>query len=75
MYKSPADAGGNNAGASYLHYGPVRAGQGNGHSIEMIERHYGTLLDGATAGIADRLGAFQANQDLQDNTTTMEDQQ
>jgi integrase len=31
-----------------------------GTSIEMIERHYGTLLDGASAGIADRLGAFQA---------------
>ena len=34
-----------------------------GTSIEMIERHYGTLLDGATAGIAGRLAAFQASQD------------
>ena len=33
-----------------------------GTSIEMIERHYGTLLDGATAGIADRLAAFEAEQ-------------
>jgi hypothetical protein len=29
----------------------------------MIERHYGTLLDGATAGIADRLAAFEVEQD------------
>jgi integrase len=34
-----------------------------GTSIEMIERHYGTLLDGAGAGIADRLAAFEAEQD------------
>jgi integrase len=34
-----------------------------GTSIEMIERHYGTLLDGATAGIAARLAAFQADRD------------
>ena len=26
----------------------------------MIERHYGTLLDGATAGIAGRLNAHRA---------------
>ena len=26
----------------------------------MIERHYGALLDGAHAGIADRLGAIEA---------------
>jgi hypothetical protein len=34
-----------------------------GTSIEMIERHYGTLLDGAGAGIAARLTAFQAEPD------------
>ncbi len=34
-----------------------------GTSIEMIERHYGTLLDGASTGIADRLAAFEADQD------------
>jgi hypothetical protein len=34
-----------------------------GTSIEMIECHYGTLLDGATAGIAGRLAAFQAERD------------
>jgi hypothetical protein len=34
-----------------------------GTSIEMIERHYGTLLTGAAAGIASRLAAFQAEQD------------
>jgi integrase len=34
-----------------------------GTSIEMIERHYGTLLSGAAAGIASRLSAFEAAQD------------
>ena len=34
-----------------------------GTSIEMIERHYGTLLSGAAAGIAGRLAAFEARQD------------
>lgn len=34
-----------------------------GTSIEMIERHYGTLLDGAGAGIAGRLAAFETEQD------------
>jgi integrase len=29
-----------------------------GTSVQMIERHYGTLLDGAGAGIAARLDAF-----------------
>jgi len=29
----------------------------------MIERHYGTLLDGASAGIASRLAAFEAEQE------------
>jgi integrase len=31
-----------------------------GTSIEMIERHYGALLDGSGAGIAGRLAAFEA---------------
>jgi hypothetical protein len=34
-----------------------------GTSIEMIERHYGTLLDGSAAGFAERLDAFDADQD------------
>jgi hypothetical protein len=29
----------------------------------MIERHYGTLLSGAAAGIASRLAVFEAEQD------------
>jgi len=33
-----------------------------GTSIEMIERHYGSLLSGAAAGIAQRLAAFEAEQ-------------
>jgi hypothetical protein len=36
-----------------------------GTSVQMIERHYGTLLDGAGAGIASRLDAFEASQDKQ----------
>ena len=32
-----------------------------GTSVQMIERHYGTLLDGAGAGIAARLDAFDRN--------------
>ena len=31
-----------------------------GTSVAMIERHYGALLEGAHAGIAGRLGAFEA---------------
>lgn len=31
-----------------------------GTSVAMIERHYGTLLDGAGAGIAGRLDAHEA---------------
>jgi hypothetical protein len=31
-----------------------------GTSVRMIERHYGALLDGAHAGIASRLDAFDA---------------
>lgn len=34
-----------------------------GTSVEMIERHYGTLLDGAGAGIAGRLDALDAERD------------
>jgi integrase len=34
-----------------------------GTSIEMIERHYGTLLDGAGDGIAGRLDALDAARD------------
>jgi integrase len=34
-----------------------------GTSVRMIERHYGALLDGATAGIASRLDAFDADRD------------
>ena len=34
-----------------------------GTSVRMIERHYGALLDGAGAGIASRLDAFEAKQD------------
>jgi len=33
-----------------------------GTSVRMIERHYGTLLDGAGAGIASRLDAYDAKQ-------------
>lgn len=33
-----------------------------GTSVEMIERHYGSLLDGAGASIASRLRAFEAEQ-------------
>ncbi len=31
-----------------------------GTSVAMIERHYGTLLDGAQAGIVSRLDALDA---------------
>jgi hypothetical protein len=31
-----------------------------GTSVRMIERHYGTLLDGAAGDIASRLDAFEA---------------
>ncbi|MHB8694367.1 MAG: tyrosine-type recombinase/integrase [Solirubrobacteraceae bacterium] len=34
-----------------------------GTSVRMIERHHGALLDGAAAGIAGRLDAFDAEQD------------
>jgi integrase len=34
-----------------------------GTSIEMIERHYGTLRSGAAAGIASRLAAFEAERE------------
>jgi integrase len=34
-----------------------------GTSVLMIERHYGALLDGAGAGIAGRLDAYEAAQE------------
>jgi hypothetical protein len=34
-----------------------------GTSVAMIERHYGTLLEGAGAAIARRLSAFEAEQE------------
>jgi integrase len=34
-----------------------------GTSIEMVDHHYGTLLDGASAGIAGRLDALDAERD------------
>jgi hypothetical protein len=39
-----------------------------GTSVGMIERHYGTLLDGAGAGIAGRLDAFDAAQEREDES-------
>jgi len=33
-----------------------------GTSVAMIERHYGTLIEGAGAGISRRLSAFEAKQ-------------
>jgi integrase len=39
-----------------------------GTSVRMIERHYGALLDGAGAGIADVLDALDEERDLQGNT-------
>jgi len=41
-----------------------------GTSIEMIERHYGALLDGASAGIASRLAAFEAEHESQEDRLT-----
>jgi integrase len=41
-----------------------------GTSVAMIERHYGTLLDGATEGIASRLDALDTERD---QTTSAED--
>jgi hypothetical protein len=34
-----------------------------GTSVEMVEHHYGTLLDGATADVAGRLDALDDAQD------------
>jgi hypothetical protein len=34
-----------------------------GTSVAMIERSYGTLIEGAGADIARRLGAFEAEQE------------
>jgi hypothetical protein len=38
----------------------------------MIERHYGTLLSGAAAGIASRLAVFEAEQDQATDRATDE---
>ena len=35
-----------------------------GSSVRMIERHYGTLLDGAGAGITSRLDALYTEREL-----------
>jgi hypothetical protein len=34
-----------------------------GTSVAMIERHYGTLIEGAGAALARRLTAFEAQQE------------
>lgn len=34
-----------------------------GTSVQMIERHYGTLIEGAGAEFARRLDAFEAQQE------------
>ena len=34
-----------------------------GNSVAMIERHYGTLIEGAGADIARRLNAFETAQE------------
>lgn len=41
-----------------------------GTSIDMLERHYGTLLDGSGAAIAARLDAYHANQEQATNEET-----
>jgi integrase len=46
------------AGVSVFELGRIM-----GSSVEMIERHYGALLDGSGAGILARLAAFEAQQD------------
>jgi integrase len=43
-----------------------------GTSVEMIERHYGTLLEGSSAGIASRLGAFEREQEQATDRATGE---
>jgi integrase len=43
-----------------------------GTSVAMIERHYGTLLEGAGADIARRQDAFEAEQELASERTTDE---
>ena len=43
-----------------------------GTSIEMIERHYGTLLDGSGASIASRLARFEAEQERATDRATSE---
>jgi hypothetical protein len=46
------------AGISVFELGRVM-----GTSVAMIERHYGTLTEGAGADIARRLSAFEASRD------------
>lgn len=54
------------AGVSVFELGRIM-----GTSVEMIERAYGTLLDGAGAGIAARLASFE-NRSGQDRATDLE---
>jgi len=49
------------AGISVFELGRVM-----GTSVAMIERHYGTLIEGAGADIARRLTAFEAEQEASD---------
>jgi hypothetical protein len=44
-----------------------------GTSTAMIERHYGTLIDGAGADIARRLGEFEAARDRSGVVVASED--
>jgi integrase len=44
-----------------------------GTSTAMIERHYGTLIDGAGADIARRLGVFEAGQERSGDVVATED--
>jgi hypothetical protein len=44
-----------------------------GTSVQMIERHHGTLLDGAAAGIVSRLDAFEAARDAKGGSSSAGD--
>lgn len=44
-------------------FGTFELGRVMGTSVAMIERHYGTLIEGAGADIARRLNAFEDEQD------------
>jgi hypothetical protein len=37
-----------------------------GTSVQMIERHYGALLDGAGAGVMRRIDAFEADREREE---------